>query len=79
MRRAVASVRLNMIEGSGKRTSEEFVSYLGMLWVVFVRFGDAFLLGLMLDIFLRMGRKKLVRLGGLRLVRHDPGGPEVVG
>lgn len=28
MRRAVASVRLNMVEGSGKRTSREFVSYL---------------------------------------------------
>ncbi len=28
MRRAVTSVKLNMIEGSGKRTSKEFVSYL---------------------------------------------------
>lgn len=29
MRRAAVSVKLNMIEGSGKRTSREFVSYLG--------------------------------------------------
>ena len=28
MRRAVTSVKLNIIEGSGKRTSKEFVSYL---------------------------------------------------
>ena len=28
MRRAVVSVKLNIIEGSGKRTSKEFISYL---------------------------------------------------
>jgi len=30
MRRAVVSVKLNMIEGSGKRTSKDFVSYLNI-------------------------------------------------
>ncbi len=29
LRRAVVSVKSNIIEGSGKRTSKEFVSYLG--------------------------------------------------
>lgn len=29
MRRAILSVRLNMLEGSGKKTSREFLSYLG--------------------------------------------------
>jgi four helix bundle protein len=29
LRRAVVSIKSNMIEGSGKRTSKEFISYLG--------------------------------------------------
>jgi four helix bundle protein len=29
LRRAIVSVKSNIIEGSGKRTSREFVSYLG--------------------------------------------------
>ncbi|MCK4649915.1 four helix bundle protein [Candidatus Pacearchaeota archaeon] len=58
MRRAVTSVKLNIIEGSGKRTSKEFISYLNNAMGSLREVRGCVEVGVDLGYFVKSGRKE---------------------
>jgi len=62
MKRAVVSVRLNMREGSGKRTSKEFASYLDRSLGSIREVCECFDVGVDLGYFGEEGRKEIAEM-----------------